>query len=137
MKQSRHPSRSSRAQSFKSSAPRPDIVQPPTPPVASESAVPLVLYAPLPEWFRAWRQVVRNWWTRLKFIHTQVPFWERGEPSKVLRADVREARRLLKDHDLAGAIAALPAYRAPPSAPVTGVSTTPTDCRTKAFGKVR
>lgn len=106
------------------------------PPVASEPTEPL-LYAPLPEWFRAWRQVVRNWWTRLKYLHTQVPLWERGHPSEVLQADVREARRLLKHHDLKGAIAALPAYRAYVSSGVSDMSTAPTPCRTKSLGKVQ
>lgn len=75
--------------------------------------------APFPEWFRAWRQVLRHWWVRLKFIHTRVPFWERREASQLLQADARAAGRCLERLDFEGALAALPAYRAHPISPRT------------------
>ena len=85
------------------------------PPVASGPPGLFARLAPFPEWFRAWRQVLRHWWVRLKFIHTRVPFWERREASQLLQADARAAGRCLERLDFEGALAALPAYRAHPT----------------------
>ena len=70
---------------------------------------------PFSEWFRVWRRITRNYFARLVFIHTQIPFWHRSEPSKVLRADVHRACLCMKAYDFEGALDAL----SPPPAPET------------------
>ena len=70
---------------------------------------------PFSEWFRVWRRITRNYFARLVFIHTQIPFCHRSEPSKVLRADVHRACLCMKAYDFEGALDAL----SPPPAPHT------------------
>ena len=70
---------------------------------------------PFSEWFLVWRRITRNYFARLNFIHTQIPFWNRSEPSKVLRADVHRACLCMKAYDFEGALDAL----SPPPAPDT------------------
>ena len=65
------------------------------------------------EWFCVWRRITRNYFARLVFIHTQIPFWHRSEPSKVLRADVHRACLCMKAYDFEGTLDAL----SPPQRP--------------------
>ena len=98
-----------RVRSCKASPRRCEFTRPPAEAVELPRLGQFARFAPFPEWFRVWRQVVCLWWVRLKFIHFQstMPLWERREASASLREDLREALRRLKRSDLEGAIASL------------------------------